>query len=310
MISTINNKRVYGIVCELIESLELKKYLRKDESSLKKVDYLLEKIEEMEEEYIKFNLEKYTLKKFLEQVSIFIGSEENKNENKVRLMTIHQSKGLEFKYVFVVGLEEGFYPIYVSNFDLYDEEIEEERRILYVAITRAKTNCYLSYANFRQIGDTESKRMISRFVNEINNPDYIQVCQPPLLQDQESSKISKKIEIHYKNKNEKNNKKDILNSNVQFIPKNKYNKNNQISKIKKNKNIGRNETELDRINNIISIEEKEEINNNKSNLKKIKNKDKKDIFLDENLINEIIHELNIQENNFENKMLSKKRANS
>ena len=61
------------------------------------------------------------------------------------------------------------------------------------------------------------------------------------------SKISKKIGIHYKN--EKNNKKDILNSNVQFIPKNKYNKNNQISKIKKNKNIGRNEIELDMVDN-------------------------------------------------------------
>ena len=112
IISIVNNKRVYGIVYELIESLELKHYLRNDHSSLEKINMLLEKIEEMEEDCIQLGLEKYTLKEFLEQISELVGNEEDYNENKVKLMTIHQAKGLEFKYLFVVGLEERFYPIF------------------------------------------------------------------------------------------------------------------------------------------------------------------------------------------------------
>jgi superfamily I DNA/RNA helicase len=63
-------------------------------------------------------------------------------------MTIHQAKGLEFKYVFIVGLEEGNYPC-DRNIDV--EELEEERRIFYVALTRAKINCFLSYAEERKL---------------------------------------------------------------------------------------------------------------------------------------------------------------
>ena len=87
-------------------------------------------------------------------------------------MTIHQAKGLEFKYVFIVGLEEEYYPCGAYIKDL--EELEEERRIFYVAITRAKINCYLSYANERLINNELKKRNQSRFLSDIYNAKYIQ----------------------------------------------------------------------------------------------------------------------------------------
>ena len=98
---------------------------------------LLDIVSNMEDDYIRNNgLQKYTLKEFLQQTFLLSNNEKNKyiNENKVNLMTIHQAKGLEFKYVFIVGVEEGFYPCSMSD----NDTIEEERRILYVAITRAK----------------------------------------------------------------------------------------------------------------------------------------------------------------------------
>ena len=97
---------------------------------------LLDKIAEMEEEYINLGLKNYDLNEFLEEMSIFLENEDNSNnDNKVQLMTIHQAKGLEFKYVFIVGLEEGNYPCYCCDCEENDEIIDEERRILYVAIT-------------------------------------------------------------------------------------------------------------------------------------------------------------------------------
>lgn len=67
----------------------------------------------------------------------------------VRLMTIHASKGLEFEYVFVVGCEEGTFPGTNCALDL--DEMEEERRLMYVAITRAKDHLFLSHVNSRMI---------------------------------------------------------------------------------------------------------------------------------------------------------------
>jgi DNA helicase-2/ATP-dependent DNA helicase PcrA len=72
IMSIIDNKRVYDIVYELINILNLRKYLKNDSSSLKKVDMLLEKISELEEEYNNLGIENYTLKEFLEQMSFFI----------------------------------------------------------------------------------------------------------------------------------------------------------------------------------------------------------------------------------------------
>ena len=170
LISFSKTNRLYKIIEEMISYLKLDSYLQ-DESTREQIELLKEKVEEMEQEHIKISLEKFTLSEFLEEFSLLVDNEENDEEeskkDRVKLMTIHQAKGLEFKYVFIVGLEEGYYPCgkYVTD----EEELEEERRIFYVAITRAKINCYLSYAEERLFETEFKKREESRFLSEIKN---------------------------------------------------------------------------------------------------------------------------------------------
>jgi DNA helicase-2/ATP-dependent DNA helicase PcrA len=230
--SFLNIKSVYAFVLYLIEIIELRKFLANDSSSLEKINMLLEKIEESEQEYNSLGSGKYTLDIFLDETSLLLGNEENydsrktENNNKVRLMTIHQAKGLEFEYVFVVGLEEEFYPSKLSSGK--DLEIEEERRILYVAITRAKKNCYLSYANTRLIGDKESKRIVSRFLNEIYNNDLIEIYNSPEFKDyleknKALDKKNKRKENRFLSQNS-NKKKDIKSIKLIKIQKKEENK--------------------------------------------------------------------------------------
>lgn len=110
-----------------------------------------------------------SLTAFLQQISLMTSTdkEENEENNQVKLMTIHAAKGLEFNNVFVVGMEENLFP---SNMSFAQrEDIEEERRLFYVALTRARKELYLTSANMRyRFGDvliTET----SRFVEEIDD---------------------------------------------------------------------------------------------------------------------------------------------
>ena len=112
------------------------------------------------------------LQDFLAEVSLLTDQDNQKDEdtNKVTMMTVHAAKGLEFPNVFIVGLEENLFPSQMSGFS--PKDIEEERRLLYVAITRAEKNCTLSFAQSRfRNGQTEFCRP-SRFINDIN-PSYI-----------------------------------------------------------------------------------------------------------------------------------------
>ncbi len=86
--------------------------------------------------------------------------------NAVKLMTVHASKGLEFKYVFVVGLEDGLFPHQKHN-DEFDIDNEEERRLFYVAVTRAKEKLFLSCANFRTIFGSRQINTPSEFISDI-----------------------------------------------------------------------------------------------------------------------------------------------
>ena len=169
---------VSKIINELIKNLGLNEYL-KDEHSKEQIEMIKDKIEELEAEHNKMSIEKFTLKEFLEGFSILVGNDENdEDENekdRVKLMTIHQSKGLEFKYVFVVGLEEGYYPC--CSFLKDEDGIEEERRIFYVAITRTKINCFLSYAKERLEDSEKEKRFKSRFLEEISDSDCIETYE-------------------------------------------------------------------------------------------------------------------------------------
>ena len=88
-----------------------------------------------------------------------------KNNQKVTLMTLHAAKGLEFERVFIIGMEEGLFPHSMSLFDQY--ELEEERRLCYVGITRAKNKLFLTYARRRLYFGQRMSNMISRFINEL-----------------------------------------------------------------------------------------------------------------------------------------------
>ena len=95
---------------------------------------------------------------------------QGKKENSVRLMTVHASKGLEFKNVFIVGLEEGLFPH--SGFgDRNKERDEEERRLFYVAVTRAKEKLFLSFSVIRTVYGNKQMNMPSRFLSDI--PDHL-----------------------------------------------------------------------------------------------------------------------------------------
>ena len=113
------------------------------------------------------NTEEPTLEGFLQEVSLVsdIDNYDDK-KNAVTLMTIHSAKGLEYPVVFITGLEEGIFPLMSSTLTL--EELEEERRLFYVAVTRAMQKLYMTYALQRYRYGSMSYQMKSRFLNEID----------------------------------------------------------------------------------------------------------------------------------------------
>jgi len=107
------------------------------------------------------------LSRFLEDVSLQTDIDHwNDSDNRVTMMTVHSSKGLEFPVIFVAGLDEGLFPLHNSLDD--KKELEEERRLFYVALTRAEERVYLLYAtNRRRMGVEVANGLPSRFINEI-----------------------------------------------------------------------------------------------------------------------------------------------
>ena len=117
-------------------------------------------------------------------------------EDCVQLMTLHSAKGLEFKLVFLVGLEEGLFPSQQSSDDI--SRLEEERRLCYVGMTRAMQQLYLTYAESRRIYGKESYSRPSRFLREIP-AELIQEIRMrghvsrPMMADKPMNSINKAI---------------------------------------------------------------------------------------------------------------------
>ena len=108
---------------------------------------------------------------FLESAALASDQDELKDEaNAVRLMTVHASKGLEFPHVFITGLEDGLFPY--SREDSKPEDEEEERRLMYVAITRAQKKLYLCYASYRTIFGAKTATIASQFLSDIPGELY------------------------------------------------------------------------------------------------------------------------------------------
>ncbi len=107
-----------------------------------------------------------TIEAFLEEVALQSEQDQLKEErNAVRLMTVHAAKGLEFPVVFIVGLEEGLFP-YESEFD-EGRDKEEERRLMYVAVTRAREKLYLTHASYRTMFGSKNATLPSQFLSDI-----------------------------------------------------------------------------------------------------------------------------------------------
>jgi DNA helicase-2/ATP-dependent DNA helicase PcrA len=114
-------------------------------------------------EYERVELEA-TLDGFLQEQALFSEADRLTGEGRVTLMTLHNAKGLEYEHVFVVGMEEGTFP-HARSMD--EQNLEEERRLAYVGITRAKKTLTLSYARVRSTYGEREYQMPSRFLSEI-----------------------------------------------------------------------------------------------------------------------------------------------
>ena len=178
----IQNQKLnaFDLTKEVIEKVKIIDELKKDDSPegisrVENVQELLNGIRDFIEDQKELVDSNDKLSEFLSTVSLSTDFDiENEDQDKVSLMTLHLSKGLEFKHVFIVGLEEDLFPSALS----YNtrSELEEERRLFYVGITRAKENLYLSYANSRYRWGKLIYCEESRFLNEIDK-EYLKIIE-------------------------------------------------------------------------------------------------------------------------------------
>ena len=136
---------------------------------------------------------------FLSEISLLTDQDTDKNteEPKVTLMTIHAAKGLEFAAVFIVGVEEDLFP---SSYSLDNERsLEEERRLFYVAITRAEQLCYISHARSRFRNGQSNFSNPSRFIRDID-PRYIEVSNEQVFQPRQPRYSNWDDDVEYERK--------------------------------------------------------------------------------------------------------------
>ena len=147
-----------GYVKELEESDE-----EDAESRLENIDELVNKVIAYEESH-----EEAKLSEFLEEVALVADIDNvSENDDRVLLMTLHSAKGLEFSHVYIAGMEDGVFPSYMTITSDDPSEIEEERRLAYVGVTRAREDLTLTCARARMLHGETQYNMVSRFLNEI-----------------------------------------------------------------------------------------------------------------------------------------------
>lgn len=173
----LQNKDAYDAAFEIAKSSGLLRELYEDKtveglSRYENVQELLNAIKEFVDDPER---QDKTLGSFLQEVSLLTGQDEDKDKDpdKVTLMTIHMAKGLEFKYVYMVGMEEDLFPSQMMLSSRAD--LEEERRLFYVAITRAEKKLFLSYALTRYRFGRLKNCEPSRFLDDID-PAFIKVA--------------------------------------------------------------------------------------------------------------------------------------
>ena len=161
------------LIDEVLDKTQIRKTLENEKTL--EADIRLENLEEFKSITKAFEEREgnVSLGEFLDELSLISDVSEQKEDSndKVTLMTMHAVKGLEFDYVFIIGFEEGLFPH--SNSFNSNEELEEERRLCYVALTRAKKKLYLINARSRILYGKVSSNIPSRFINEIGD-EYLE----------------------------------------------------------------------------------------------------------------------------------------
>jgi DNA helicase II / ATP-dependent DNA helicase PcrA len=162
--------------CQIVDILKgildatayTKKFNKENEDDLSRLENI--------QEFLAVSTQFATISEFLENIALLQneyfanGQTQVAEENMINLMSLHAAKGLEFSVVFVAGMEEGLFPHSRSLLDV--EQMEEERRLCYVGITRAKQHLHLSYAKSRFMYGSTSRSTKSRFLSDIN-PDLV-----------------------------------------------------------------------------------------------------------------------------------------
>ena len=160
---------------EMVIRTKIKSVLQENPSEniarIDNIDELINAVNDSQQNKIEDGYDHYQIGDFLAETSLLTDQDMNDPDGeKVTLMTVHAAKGLEFKNVFIVGVEEDLFPSLMSKDNL--AQIEEERRLLYVAITRAEVNCIITYAAERFINGTYRPCVMSRFLRDIA-PEYL-----------------------------------------------------------------------------------------------------------------------------------------
>ncbi len=150
-------------------------------SRLQNVEELLNGLSASAAQSLEIDGEPLMVSEFMSEVALMTSLDDNDTDDKVTMMTVHAAKGLEFKNVFIVGVEEELFPSTMSTGSA--EGIEEERRLFYVAITRAEDFCVISYAKSRMKNGATNPSNPSRFIKDIDAnmldfsmaPDYVRL---------------------------------------------------------------------------------------------------------------------------------------
>ncbi len=184
----INKTTLEDIGIFIIEESGYLKMLENEKNKLKQVENE-SRIDNLKE-FVNALSEFENLDDFLEHVSLVNENQKKTHSNSVKLMTLHAAKGLEFDHVYLPGWEEGIFPSSRALEQNSSKSLEEERRLAYVGITRAKFDLNLSYATSRYTYGMNNYSLPSRFLNEISN---VEKNSSNTIEDHSEFNLTKKI---------------------------------------------------------------------------------------------------------------------
>ena len=183
----INKTSLEDLGIFVIEESGYLKMLENEKNKLKKIENesRIDNLKELVNAFAEFE----NLDEFLEHVGLVNENQKKIHSNSIKLMTLHAAKGLEFDHVYLPGWEEGVFPSSRALEQNSSKSLEEERRLAYVGITRAKYDLNLSYASSRFTYGINNYSLPSRFLSEINN---IEIENNNLISNQ-SQEIKNKL---------------------------------------------------------------------------------------------------------------------